>query len=76
MPTASLMCAIPNPIVPIFKIIDSASWKTEMEFCDLETSSGGRVIQVLIRVALQERARQALLRLALEVEWSMPEALK
>ena len=37
---------------------------------DLETSSGGRVIQALIRVVLRKRARQILVRLALEVEES------
>ena len=70
----SLMRAIPKPIVSIFKIIDcpllSVLENRGGVLHDLETSSGGRVIQVIIRVVLQKRARQILLRLALEVEGS------
>ena len=68
------MRAIPKPVVPIFKIIDcpllSVLENRDGVLHDLETSSGGQVIQVLIRVVLQRRARQILLRLALEVEGS------
>lgn len=68
------MRTIPKPVVSIFKIIDcplvSVLENRDGILHDLETSSGGRVIQALIRVVLQKRARQILQRLALEVEGS------
>jgi hypothetical protein len=70
----SLMRAIPKPVVSIFKIIDcpllSVLENRDGVLHDLETSSGGRIIQALIRVVLRKRARQILVRLALEVEES------
>lgn len=70
----SLMRAIPKPIVSIFKIIDclllSVLENRDGVLHNLETSSGGRVNQALIRVVLRKRARQILVRLALEVEES------
>ena len=68
------MHAIPKSIVPIFKTIDcsppSVLENRDGVLHDLEASSGGRVTQALIRVVLLKRARQILLRLALEVEGS------
>jgi hypothetical protein len=68
------MRPIPEPVVSIFKIIDcpllSVLENRDGVLHDLKTSSGGRIIQALIRVVLRKGAHQILVRLALEVEES------